>query len=127
MTADQIIELLDALKERLDGPGRYIFDLAVRQVIIEAFIAWLLVAVLGVGLAILIITARKALRAERSDDYRSRSESDRIFFVGRFTLLGLVFTGLAFFVCLVYAVSALPNLLNPEWAALARIINAIKP
>jgi hypothetical protein len=126
MTADQIIQLLDQLQERLNGPARYVFDLAVRQVIIEGIVPWLMLVPVLIGFAVMVITARKALRAEKETGSFS-SDSDRIFFISMGTIVGLVFTGGGTFLTLIFAIASLPNLLNPEWAALARIINTIKP
>jgi Ca2+/Na+ antiporter len=124
MTADEIIRLLDELQRRLDGPGRYVFDLAVRQVFLDGVLS------LVVGL-VLLLAAAFALRwsyrthtrdveANKERDWMHTHSSESPFFVA---IGGIV----AAVLCAMALRAALTNLLNPEWAALTRIIETLKP
>ena len=126
MTPEQIIQLLDELQRRLDGPGRYVFELAIRQVVIESVVSWLVVAALG-GLT--VFCAWHLRRASKLEDEKGTysSDGDKIFMYGLIGALSAMISGLIFFIALIFAIGSAANLLNPEWAALTKILNSIRP
>lgn len=116
MTTDQILELLDALQQRLDGPGKYIFDLAVRQVVTGAVLGLVIGVALLVGCGVAAIVGRRLYLAKKDDSY-----SDPLFGLALaaiawcFIVLGaVVVTGLS-----------LLSLLNPEYSALAGLLRTV--
>lgn len=115
MTADQLTQLLNDLQDRLNGPAKYIFDLTMRQVVIEA-----IATLIGVILITLVVGIgwRIGLRAIRKED------TDDLDFL---LMFGGIFTGIAAIVAGVLTFQAVTVLLNPEYAALARIINLVIP
>lgn len=108
MTADQIIQLLDELARRLDGPAKYVFELAVRQSVIQGAIPWI-VAALSLPLA--FVTARRVADWEEVDMPAVVS-----LIAGAFGIVSLV-----------ASLISLDHLLNPEWVALNTIVDTLKP
>lgn len=110
MNADEVTRLLDELATRLEGPARYAFDLAVRQVFIEG-VAWVIVGSIIAAVGLVAIAA--ALRSESDDD-------------GPF--MALILGGAAFIGGLLATVFAglVDRALNPEWAALMRLVDTIR-
>ncbi len=108
MNADDIARILDELQQRLDGPARYLFDITIRQVLIEALIPWVC---LVPALIIFVLTYR---RVHDWDDPTT---------AGVFALI----LGIAVGLSLVTGVSTLPHLLNPEYAALERLLSLVVP
>jgi ABC-type multidrug transport system fused ATPase/permease subunit len=126
MTADEIIRLLDELQRRLDGPGRYVFELAVRQVVLGALVAIVTALFLWAGFAALVLVGRFAVR-RYYDPETASNEQDRWWLVGYSTvIIGIIVFALNL-IATAIALASVPNLLNPEWAALTRIIETLKP
>lgn len=116
MTPDDIIRLLDELGQRLGPAGERVFALAVRQVYAEALVAILAFAVVvAVGA---IAAPRLARWASGGDTY----SADRPLAV---LMLALPY-GMSVIVLGCAALLTLPGLLNPEYAALSRLLSEIR-
>jgi hypothetical protein len=121
MTADELIRLLDELATRLEGPAKYTFDLAARQVVIEALLPW---GVLSVALVVGVIAG--AIAGVSAYKYPDAYEGPAVWIraSGVIVVIGAASVGVC---ALLFGLLRLPNLLNPEWAALQRIITTLKP
>jgi hypothetical protein len=114
---DDLARILDDLGERLGPTGEYLFELAVRQVYIEAATA----AVLAVAwIAITAATVRPIYRWSQGDP-NGHGGREMIASIGGMTwcLLGVLILGMAAY--------AVPAILNPEYAALRNLLGAIAP
>jgi hypothetical protein len=125
MTAEELARLLDELAGRLEGPARYLFDLTVRQVVIEAVTGLITAAVLLVTATIVGVITRRTwvhkVQKWEADDYSRRPDIvDHLF-------MPVVGIGVALFVAWLFAMSAVTSLLNPEFAALSRLLSVLKP
>lgn len=120
MNSDEIIRILDELQTRLDGPARYIFELTVKQVIIEA---WVPLAVGVVAAFSLIGSAFVAILHDRHCTVK-QCEHWPIYF-------GLLGGGLSVIAAAVslgwFVITGIPKMMNPEYAALERILQLVIP
>lgn len=131
MTPEQITNLLDQLGQRLGPAGQHIFDLAVRQVYIDAAIG------LGFSLVALAITLWGTLKAvqftkahwvkaheayQNGTGYSRKPDWDD--YVIPWAFVGFVLFFVAGFLVWV-ALASLSSLLNPEYAALMNILRAV--
>lgn len=116
MTADELAKLLDTLGQRLGPTGQHVFELAVRQVYIDA-------ATAAIALVITLIVG--AVVAPRL--YRWRSADDADDAGGRDILLMFpaALYGCAVLFMLWWALASIPAILNPEYAAIRDILHAI--
>jgi uncharacterized integral membrane protein len=123
MNADQIAEVLDELQARLSGPAAYAFGLVVRQVAIEGAIN---IAFAVVGLVVTLLIFRfsgrclKAVRTEHDKYPMGSEEFPLLAFLGAAALGGLVLL-----MTLGCGANAAKFLLNPEYAALERLLSLI--
>lgn len=128
MNPEDLARILDDLGERLGPAGEYAFSLAVRQVFIDGAMG----LVVGlVGVVVIAAVFAVAIRATRREWHRQLADRDSYhrpdfmmdiafpWFLGGFLLL------LPFGFCLTLLMSAIPKLLNPEYAALADILSRI--
>lgn len=116
MSADELTRLLDELGKRLGPTGSHVFELAVRQVYVNAGTAIVFaVVVLGLGLVY-------GPRVRRWVDADTNSYSDRE--------LPAMFLGIGYAVAVIIAaifvVYAVPGVLNPEYAALANLLDHLR-
>ncbi len=116
MTADEFTKLLDELQQRLQGPSAHVFELAVRQVVIQSVVVLVLFA--AVTVAVAVIGPRVYRWAQEGDSY-----SDR----GLIVVLGGTGAAFVWGVLGYLAVVGLIALLNPEYAALRDILGSLKP
>jgi hypothetical protein len=116
MNADEIIRILDELGRRLGPTGEYVFGLAVRQVVIDGALA---VVAFAVVLSASIILMRYIVRRHDECGCGSLCGWEMIGIV-----VGLV-AGTASICVGAMAVFALSRLLNPEYAALRDVLDAI--
>lgn len=115
MTPDQLAQILDDLGKRLGPTGQHVFELAVRQVYINAGVATVMVlatAIVG------IVALPRLMRWQQLDQ---SSTGDRGIVV---MILGFLYGALGLIV-LVFAFFTIPSVLNPEYAALRDILSAI--
>lgn len=120
MDAADLTRLLDELQARLDGPARYVFELTIRQVIIEA---WVPLALTLLSLVVFALAAGLlVVHTARCPGKECRHDSATCLFVlAGFAVLVAPATGAWF------AIAGLPKLLNPEYAALERILRLVVP
>ena len=114
MNADDLAKILDELGQRLGPTGEHVFQLAVRQVYIDAVVNVVVLILVGVAFFALASRCRAALE-EDDTSYAS-------LFLGIATIAIVVvtmFTG----VSLMFALS---RVLNPEYAALRDILGALR-
>lgn len=109
MNAEQLIQLLDELMRRLDGPAKYVFELSVRQVVVGG--------ILDIGLAIALAIAiptvgRRIMRAERK-------------YEGGSPIFSVVVIGIACVLVVLLTIDGVSHLLNPEWYAIKDILGLI--
>jgi len=126
MTADELSRILDELGKRLGPTGRHVFDLAVRQVYIDAIIGIVIgvvvVSIYVVGMNKLIAMTRSALvRQKESDHYYS---SDPFLDWFPVDMVG-IFAGVAVILGVRNLVDSLSHLANPEYAALRDLMGAL--
>lgn len=116
MTPDDFISFLDAIGERLTGPSAHVWELVVRQVVAESLIKGAIeLIVLIIGIVIVTIISRAILRSTHDGE-------DKAFAFGLVGISvtfagGLIVTDLS---------SNLIHLLNPEYAAIERIVNVLQ-
>ena len=137
MNADDLAKILDELGRRLGPTGEYVFQLAVRQVIISSALG---AAVSAIGLIALAIAIAAGLRltvsryrvvaksyAEGKGRWSSigQTSPDWDDYVFPWIFIGL-FGGAAMFMLTGIFTSSLIRLLNPEFAALHDLIGMIR-
>jgi hypothetical protein len=110
MTKEELDAMLEALQEHLEGPAQQAFDLALRQVYLEA-IAWLVFALVA-WVAFMLIFRRLYVLWRESEPFDEIGLIFILFCVGGG--IGLVFATMG-------ATMALVALANPEWEALQNI------
>lgn len=115
MNADDITRMMDELATRLEGPARYAFELVVRQVVVEGVIAWLAVAAIA---AALLIAVRLTTPHWHEESCRHDSGG-----LGVLACLGL---SIALALVGSYAVLHLADVLNPEYAAITRLLDMVR-
>lgn len=120
MTPTQISDLLDQLTTRLGPTGAHVFELAVRQQYINAGInlgwALLLVIVAIAFVCMAVHFARRYLGAPPNKRDGSYIEAAILFIVCAAIALGFALAAVT---------TALPILLNPEYAALQDLLRAV--
>lgn len=116
MSADELSKLLDELGKRLGPTGQHVFDLAIRQVIIDGAIGVGLLALFSI--ATIVMVPRVYRWTKGGDGYHS---DDRGMVA---SIVGLVWSIVGAFV-LLNGIWELSRLLNPEYAALRDILGAI--
>ena len=116
MNPDDIARILDDLGQRLGPTGEYVFSLAVRQVYIDALIATVFLVLPVVACAVILPRTYRWVM-DAPDSYSSRE------IAGVLTFAGLL-CWLAFAV--INAFLVIPDVLNPEYAALRDILGAIR-
>jgi len=114
MNPDDLAKILDELGQRLGPAGQHVFELAIRQVYINAGVGLLLL----VPVAIAWRWAIPIIRREQAKDFLDQSIA-----VAMGVVLGLIATGI---VC-VSAITSISDVLNPEYAALKDILSRIVP
>ena len=114
MNADDLAKILDELGQRLGPTGEHVFQLAVRQVYIDAVTNVVVLILLGAAFFALASRFRVALE-EDDASYASLflgTATIAIGAVNAFAAMSLIF--------------ALTRVLNPEYAALRDIIQTIR-
>ena len=114
MTPEQLAQILDELGTRLGPTGQHVFELAVRQVYINAAVVGI---IFGVWLLITLVAAVPAYRWSQSGN----SYSDRGFVLGTIS----VFWGIGGLLLFIMVVIYVPSIFNPEYAAIRDILSAI--
>jgi hypothetical protein len=118
VNADELARVLDELGERLGPTGERVFELTVRYVITDAIV--------GIVFSVVVLTAlfftwRWAIRRVA----RVESEADREFATLMGGLLGgIASLALGFFAIYQLAVNIVA-LLNPEFTALRKLVEAV--
>ena len=130
MNANEIINLLDSLAEKLTPAAQHVFEIAVRQVVIDGFWNILMLVALGVIWAIFAFWTRKVLdwTLEQAAAQKNRS---RDYYSHDFDVVGAraLLIGLPAFVLGLITVASVPVLLsnavsyifNPEWQVILRL------
>ena len=112
MTAKTVAAILQTLVHHLSGPARAAFALYVRQALVYGWEDLAGAALLlGVGAAGGLLTLRAWRRAVADDGYMDE------WWVGL-----AVAAGFAVFIGVMIGFSAVPWLLNPQWAALQMLL-----
>lgn len=102
MSADDLAKILDELGQRLGPTGEHVFALAVRQQLIEG---WLSV---GGGIVLLVLSVLGAIvLSRRTYDFE------------------WLFAGIPAIVAAIFIAFGLPQLLNPEYAAIRDLLRAV--
>jgi hypothetical protein len=116
MSATDLAALLDELGRRLGPAGQHVFELAIRQVYINAITAVVAVGLLLVVGVVSVPIAERWRTAENADSAGGRD----------FVLLlpGVFYIG-ALVMALTWVVSTVPAVLNPEYAAIQDILRSI--
>lgn len=121
MNPDDLAKILDELGRRLGPTGQHVFDLAVRQQIIDgAFVVFALLIFVFLSIVVTIAVWRRRNNGLDKEDpgYLNLTDSIGI----------LVFVWMIPVVIVVLPLAgALGKLLNPEYAAIRDILSAIKP
>ena len=117
MSADDIIRLLESLAERLTPPARHVWDLALRQIVIEGVASAIFagVALIGGGVVFAVALRIFAGRHEHHCDH------DFLY------LYGSIAVATAIAISLIFGAAAITKLLNPEWAALRMLAELVMP
>lgn len=116
MNPDDLAKILDELGKRLGPTGEHVFELAVRQVYINAATATLLLVVF-VGINVLAVPRMwRYVTAPNQGSYSDRGMAA--------FLLGMLDVGVGGLVLLA-AVIYIPSVLNPEYAAIRDILSAV--
>ena len=114
MDASDLARILDELQSRLSGPAKYAFDLVVRQVVIEG------AASLLFGVGAITVAAIGMLLFVRN---RWGDEFDRFMAL----VIGGLFAGIGSLAGLALIYNGLLFFLNPEYAALQRLLSLVVP
>lgn len=120
MSPDDLSKILDELGQRLGPAGGHVFELAVRQAIIDGVmslvggVVYLAAFLVGVVLAVRI--TRRPASSDR-DDFVTREMAPVLF---------LLVGGIGALVAAVCALGGLSTLLNPEYAAIRDLLEHLK-
>ena len=124
MNADDVTKILNQLAEKLTPPAQHVWDLAMRQMIVTKGLAAI------VGTLLLIIATIMAFKvyhwAQKTDIKNKEKEYDGYHSYDQFDVwfpasLILIGCTLPLILGIMAIYSALPTLLNPEWAVLMQI------
>ena len=123
MDSSDFIEIIDELGQRLEGPARHLFELAVRQVYVDFFLAF---GCFVIAFTAAIVVIPKALRARRELIKQRPSYFDMLSAAPTwfFAALG---TGIAAFATGIWFITVVGSVLNPEWAAISKIAYSVLP
>ena len=114
MNAEELGRILDELGERLGPTGAYVFELAVRQVYIDAVVAAISAAVV---LVVGAVAARPLYRWVQDNPSFGSRDMAGVLLAGGYAVALVSVLG--------WALIAVPNAFNPEYAALRGILGAI--
>jgi tellurite resistance protein TehA-like permease len=117
MDADELALILDELESRVEGPGKYLFDLAVREVLLTSILYLILFAVVATSLLYILY---RIYRWSRVPHERYEDREFPLVFGGLFILTVVIFGSWI-------AVSSIVRLLNPEYAAISDILEKLVP
>lgn len=120
MDAGELTRILDELQGRLDGPAKYVFELTVRQVVIEA---WVPLVVLVVALVTFGLSTLTLWMHERRCPSKTCEHFMWLCAFGTAAGSLLVAGGAG----VLFVIDGLPRLLNPEYAALERLLSLVVP
>lgn len=134
MTVEDIIRLLEELAAKLTPPAEYVFQLAVRQVIIDGVFAvvlaiggLILMAIsLDVWRRLLLRRSLELLERNRNKDWREKESDDIVFVTGMTAIIGgmgMIFVGGSVVKNIEIAVN---YLLNPEYWTLIKLAELIR-
>lgn len=117
MNPDDLARILDELGRRLGPAGEHVFELAVRQVYVDAVAS---------GVFLLVVVALTVWALPRIERWRTAEDADR--YDGRsFVLLApAILWCLVLLVAAYWALASVRDVLNPEYAALRDILGAIR-
>lgn len=128
MNTDQIIQVLNDLANKLTPPAQHVWDLAMRQMIIingiSAVISIVAVVIVFVVDAKLLGIARKNLQEAKEQDKVASFWDTKDSTASNMVMASVAAIGGVTFVGGIVAsglISAIPVLLNPEWAVLMQI------
>lgn len=133
MTADDIVKLLDQLAGKLSDPAQHVFDIAVRQMVIEGIFQGILVVVLVVFLPLITLRVARRFNVYLEENRKESAAEDRWLknpedypfaetvasWIARMVSFGFFVAGLA---CLR---EALNYLANPEWQVIMKLAQLI--
>lgn len=123
MTPEELGRLLDELGQRIGPAGEHVFQLAVRQAVIDGVIGIIFGLTLVIGTGVIFVKAVKWILSRESTSSYNDDALDKGFPIGIMSLPAglLIATG---FVSLSSGIS---SLLNPEYAAIRDILSRIIP
>ena len=128
MNADDLANILDELGQRLGPTGEHVFNLAVRQVVIDGAMSLLLGVALLVGMVVTVVVTRRLYvvasakyEANKGRAYDYSSPPDAAFWA---FATGVVVAVQAAFALIAFSCS-IPYILNPEYQAIRSLLGAI--
>lgn len=131
MNPDDLARILDELGKRLGPAGEHVFELAIRQVVIDAVItlAWAVPLLIATAITTYLVgrwTIGAYRKEKAEEDPRAYHSVDVFPYALSWLLAGLII------VCIVIVAGTalvynLSRILNPEYAAIRDILNAVHP
>lgn len=115
MNADDLAKILDELGRRLGPTGSHVFELAMRQIVINASIsigAFVILLVIG------LVAARPLYRWVQGNSTYGYRDMVAVVAVALYGITMLMVTW--------FAVAGFANLLNPEYAAIRDLLGAVR-
>lgn len=130
MSADDIIKLLDQLAAKLSDPTQHVYDIAIKQMIIEGSFKGVLVVLLVLILPVILMRiARNFIRWNIADQAGERdwSRNDEDYELSRWAAswVARIGSGGFIFLGIVTLADAMNYLLNPEWQVLLKLIQLV--
>ena len=119
MNIEEVVKTLEELANKITPAAQHVFDLALRQIIIENIIAAIASALVLIGGTILLVRIYNKSK-KGSDDHQWGSLApldDPVFLL----MFGVTPTVTAMLLAFFFIIGAIPVILNPEWAVLIKL------
>lgn len=123
MNPDDVAKILDELGKRLGPAGSHVFELAVRQQVIQGIIT---LATQGIVIALGLVAVAVGIWLHKKEIKAGTNwptDPTIGFFV---SFVGGLVVGLALFMLLITLPTTITQLINPEYAAIKEILYAIR-
>lgn len=119
MTKDEIIELIDELTERLDGPAEQLFQLAAKAVVTQGIILTVASATALIASIVLLVWCRRRFVEAKANSSGYSSMDGEGYLTATVPLAILAICGFIFFFV------GLNQLINYEFYAIVRLVPGI--